>query len=268
MLNNYNGKAVLITGGTAGIGLATALVFGAMGAQLYLTYKWGSDDEATIYRQFLNVNATKPILIQADARNDDDTHVVFNHIHEGQLPLEVFVSNVAFAPTFNDFDSMSKRALFTGLEYSAWPLINYLHESKRRLGYLPRYVVGISSGGPDHFYPRYEAVAMAKSLMEVICRYLAVELLGTDSRINMLRVAAVKTRAIEATFGPDFVPFVEKYSNGHYFVQSEEAGKAVFALCSGFLDALSGQVVTLDHGYTFADNLSYLFAHRDQHGLT
>ena len=35
--NDLNGKAVLITGGTKGIGLATGLKFGAQGARTYLT---------------------------------------------------------------------------------------------------------------------------------------------------------------------------------------------------------------------------------------
>jgi len=32
------------------------------------------------------------------------------------------------------------------------------------------------------------------------------------------------------------------------------AGKVVFALCSGFLDAMNGQVITVDNGLPFRDN--------------
>ena len=46
MFNDFRGKAVLITGGTAGIGLATGLAFGRRGADCTLTYRWGSADEA------------------------------------------------------------------------------------------------------------------------------------------------------------------------------------------------------------------------------
>ena len=42
---DYRGKAVLVTGGTDGIGKATGLAFGAFGAQVYLTHRWGSADE-------------------------------------------------------------------------------------------------------------------------------------------------------------------------------------------------------------------------------
>ena len=45
MMKDYNGKVVLITGGTKGIGLATGLAFGRMGAQLWLTHRCGSANE-------------------------------------------------------------------------------------------------------------------------------------------------------------------------------------------------------------------------------
>jgi enoyl-[acyl-carrier-protein] reductase (NADH) len=35
----------------------------------------------------------------------------------------------------------------------------------------------------------------------------------------------------------------------------EDCGKAVFALCSGFLDAVNGQIITVDYGMPFQDNL-------------
>ena len=41
---DLRGKTALITGGTKGIGLASALALAEAGAQVYLTYKWGSAD--------------------------------------------------------------------------------------------------------------------------------------------------------------------------------------------------------------------------------
>ena len=45
MWNDFAGRAVLVTGGTRGIGLATGLAFGELGAAVTLTHKWGSVDE-------------------------------------------------------------------------------------------------------------------------------------------------------------------------------------------------------------------------------
>ena len=34
----------------------------------------------------------------------------------------------------------------------------------------------------------------------------------------------------------------------------EECGKAVLALCSGLLDAVNGQIISVDYGLPFRDN--------------
>ena len=64
MINiDFSDKSVLITGGTKGIGLSTALIFAQAGARTYLTYKWGMDDFTPLLEKFRKLNAPEPILI-------------------------------------------------------------------------------------------------------------------------------------------------------------------------------------------------------------
>lgn len=64
--NDFRNKAVLVTGGTKGLGLAIALAFGKEGAQTYLTYKWGSADMDAVTQAFVDAGAPKPRIIEAD----------------------------------------------------------------------------------------------------------------------------------------------------------------------------------------------------------
>jgi enoyl-[acyl-carrier-protein] reductase (NADH) len=47
------------------------------------------------------------------------------------------------------------------------------------------------------------------------------------------------------------------------FIACEEVANAILALCSGLMDGVSGQVIMVDRGTSFADNLMRLYNERD-----
>ncbi|MFH1532643.1 MAG: SDR family oxidoreductase [Pseudomonadota bacterium] len=266
--NDFTNKAVLVTGGTKGLGLAIGLAFGRQGAHVYLTHKWGSADEAGIFETFREAGATlPPVLVDADAAEDEDTQGLLDLIHGDHDHLEVFINNVSFAQVARGVAKYKKRDLFTSLGYSAWPLVGYLQHAKKIFGRYPRYVLGTSCDGPDNYYPGYDFVAASKTVMEVYCRYIATELLDDDVRINILRSRPVSTESLVATFGEEFEPFLRKYYGDDYFIEAGEVADAILALCSGLMDAVSGQVILLDRGVAFCDNLMRQFEHRREYGL-
>jgi enoyl-[acyl-carrier-protein] reductase (NADH) len=81
-------------------------------------------------------------------------------------------------------------------------------------------------------------------------------------RVNVIRSRAVKTDAFTDTFGAEFYGFLRNLTGDEWFVTPEEVGDAAFALCSGMFDAMTGQVVMVDRGNTFADGISWLYAER------
>src|SRR5690606_30274527 len=150
------------TGGTAGIGLATGLAFGARGAAVYLTHRWGSADEGELAAKFEAVGASAPIILEADVSQDEDTEALREKIGESHDGVEVLISNVSFAHVSQHHTDLSKKALKTSLTYSAWPFVGYLQKVKERFGKYPRYAVGMSSRGPEYFLPGYDFVAASK----------------------------------------------------------------------------------------------------------
>ena len=181
--------------------------------------------------------------------------------------LEVLVSNVCVAQMGTGLESLSKRALFKSLEYSSWPLVAYLQQAKEIFDGYPRYVIGTSSDGPDVFYEGYEYVALSKAVMETFCRYLSKRLLEEDIRINMVRTRNVITESALAIHGQDYPKFVRKYGGEGHFITCEEVGDTILALCSGLMDAMSGQVINVDRGGAFSDNLLRLYEKREEYGL-
>jgi NAD(P)-dependent dehydrogenase (short-subunit alcohol dehydrogenase family) len=267
-LNDFRGKAVVITGGTKGIGLATGLSFGREGAHVYATYKWGSASLDDVKRQFRDAGAPEPALVEADVSQDDETVALLERVKQDHDAVEVFVSNVCIVQPANGVESYKKRSLLKSLEYSAWPFVAYIKQMKKILGRYPRYAIGISSDGPDRYFSHYEFVAVSKAVMETLCRYLTHHLRGEDIRLNVLRTRNVLTDAIEEIFGPLYRDFIGKYAGPEYFVDAGEIGDCVLAMCSGMLDALNGQVIQVDKGIAFADSLMRLMDKREELGLS
>jgi NAD(P)-dependent dehydrogenase (short-subunit alcohol dehydrogenase family) len=258
-VNDLRGQAVLITGGTMGIGLGTALAFARRGAVCTLTYKWGSVEEQDLLDRFAREGLPAPFLVQADVANDEDTAALLETMRSRHASIYAFISNVSMALLTKSLDDYDKRALFKSIEYSAWPMFAYTQAIKQAFGTYPRYVVALSSAGPDSYCLNYDFVAASKSVMETLCRYMNYRLYDDGVRINIVRAGLVATESLKATFGPEFLAFAEQLQLKRQFTSVEEVAGAIFALCSGLMDGVSGQVIVVDRGSGFSDNLLGLY---------
>lgn len=267
MINDYRGKAVIITGGTMGIGLATGLAFGRAGARCFLTHRWGSADEDQVRAAFAEVGAPEPTIVEADVSRDADTDALLERVAHDHDGVEVFVSNVCVAQGNEGIQTLSRRALNKSLEYSAWPMVAYVQRIKRAFDRFPRYVVGVSSDGPATYYQNYEYVALSKAVMEVFTRYMSTHLMDDGVCVNAVRTRNVLTPSALAIHGEAYPAFINRFGGRSHELQPHEVGDTILALCSGLLDALSGQVITVDRGGSFSDNIMRLYRNREEYGL-
>jgi NAD(P)-dependent dehydrogenase (short-subunit alcohol dehydrogenase family) len=262
MLRDYRGKAVLVTGGTLGIGLATALAFGRHGARCTLTYRWGTADEEEIRARFRAVGAPEPFLVLADVSQPEDTRALLGELQRRHDRIEAFISNATGAAVVQDVDDLTERALLQSVRYSVWPTVDYLKQIREVFGCYPRYVVAMSSTGPDTFSRGYDFVAATKAALEALCSYLTYRLRHEDICINVLRTRAVRTEAFESTFGAAIYQFARRYASDQHFIRPEEVADVALCLCSGLLDGMRGQVVAVDRGAVFIDNVNWLYSQR------
>lgn len=267
MKDLYRGRTALITGGTKGIGLATALAFARHGAQTVLTYAWGSADEEELRRRFLALGAPEPLLVRADVTRSEDTAALLEEVKARVGPVEAFISNASVALVVRGMEDYTERGFMKSLRAAAWPTFDYLTAMKRVLGRYPRYAVVMSSDGPDRFTPGYDFVAASKAVTETLARYCCYRLKDEGVRVNVLRSRAIRTDSFDDTFGGDFYRFLGALVAEDWFMTPEQVGEAAFALCSGMFDGVNGQVIMLDKGNTFSDGISTLYERRERLGL-
>ncbi len=240
-----NGMCVVITGGTRGFGRATAIEFARAGARVVVTHRWGSADEEELTRSFEALRGGPPWIVESDAGDPAAVRDLMRAVRERYGRLDAVIVNTAVAKVTHDLNEMKRSSFELSLKYSAWPIVDLVQAAYEEFGRYPPYVIGVSSQGVDSCYPGYDLAGASKAALETFCRYLAVRLRSHGVRVNAVRPGFLDTASSRATCGDDEI---ERLRVEGLVLAAEGAAKVCVALCSGWLDAISGQVITADEG--------------------
>ena len=252
---DLSGNVVIVTGGTRGLGKAIGMEFSRTGATVFLTHRWGSVAEAELRAEFEHAGLPVPHIVESDVSDPQATRALMRVVQNQQTRLLAVVSNVAFAKVVDSVNDLKRESLELSLRYSAWPIIDLLSAAHETLGHYPRYALAISTDGGQLCHPGYDMVGIAKSALETLCRYLAVHLRAEGVRVNAIRCGPIDTDSLRATFGNDVV---DLKLPGHMLIDPHSVGRACIALCSGLLDSVTGQVITVDEGLSLLSPVTYL----------
>jgi len=257
---NLQSKSVLVTGGTRGLGKAIGLEFARAGATVFLTHRWGSVDEHELIAEFRAESLAAPHVVECDASDAEANRTLMATIKEHVGVLDVVVSNVAFAKVVRDIGDLKRSALELSVGYSAWPLVDLVQATQEVIGQFPRYVIGISSDGIEVCHDAYDLAGASKAALVTLCRYLALRLKRHGVRVNVIRSWFLDTVSFRATFG-DAVADAVKERVGGMFLDPRGVARACLALCSGLMDAVTGQVIVVDEGWSLVSSLAYITGH-------
>ena len=260
-------RVVLVTGGTKGIGKEIAMKFAEHGAQVIITYGWGSVEDEDIIADFTARGLPAPYLKQADVINNEDTIELLNDIKERFGKLDVFISNVSFTTLVKSMEDYKEANLLKSIEYSCWPMVEYTRQMKALFGVYPKYVLGLSSHGPDRFHKNYDFAAATKALNETLIKYLNYHFYEEEVIFNIVRTRPVITDSLLSTLGNEWVDFIAKYDIPFTHIELEEVAKVCYVMCSGLMDGVRGQTINADRGYDFAEGLQRLYMDQEVLGL-
>lgn len=261
---DFAGSGVIVTGGTRGLGQAIGLEFARCGATVFLTHRWGSADEEALCSQFVREGLPPPHIVESDASDPDAVRELMRYVGERSTPLTAVISNVAFAKTVDGIDDLKRTSLELSLRYSAWPIVDLLQAAKVTFGHYPRYAIAISTDGGAVCHPGYDMVGAAKAVVETLCRYLALHLKPEGVRVNAIRCGPLDTDSLRATFGDalaNLTPDGRLAGRPGLLLEPRVVARACVALCSGLMDGMTGQVVTVDEGLSLLSPITYLTGH-------
>jgi enoyl-[acyl-carrier protein] reductase III len=238
------GRSVLVTGGTRGIGKAIALrLVGDGAARVALGYLRNDSAAEAAAEEIRNAGA-EPILVRGNVASEK---VIAEFARHG--PYCAIVHNAA--------TGVIRAALETEDKHWDWTL----GTNARALLSLARAcapemeagssIVAVSSLGSQRVLENYVLVGTSKAALESVVRYLAVELAPRDIRVNAVSAGVVETEALQHFPNRD-----EMLRSGRArtpagrLVEPEDVAGAVAYLCSADAEMVRGHTLIVDGGYS------------------
>ncbi|WP_159732179.1 SDR family NAD(P)-dependent oxidoreductase [Sphingobacterium sp. 18053] len=241
-------KIAVITGGSSGIGLATAKKFVEEGAYVFITGRRQTELDKAVKEIGSNVTA-----VQGDVSNLDDLDNLFNIIKKEKGTLDIVVTSAGFVETAatlqvtpehfeKTFNINAKGTFFT--VQKAIPLLNDGGN-----------IVVVSSNVQWKGFPQYATYAASKAALRSFVRTWASELKDKQIRVNSISPGPIETPLMNGQFKSK----EEAEQTKKYFAEliplgrignPEEIATSILFLASSDSGYINAVDLVADGGYT------------------
>ena len=228
--------------------IAKSLV--AAGAECIFTHLPGEKMERRTSKAIEALGVENPTLISMDAGSDDDLDRVFGDLGN----IDFLVHSIAFADkdwlAEGKFTSTPREVFTQALDISAY---TYMAMANRAAPLMNDggSMVAMSYYGAEKAVPGYNVMGVAKSALESVTRYLAMELGEKNIRVNTISGGPLRTMSSMAVGGfSSILDLVEQKSPLKRNVTGEDVGEAAAWLLSEAASGVTGQVLHVDCGYS------------------
>ncbi|KAJ6635933.1 3-oxoacyl-[acyl-carrier-protein] reductase FabG [Pseudolycoriella hygida] len=189
---NFNGKVVLITGGSSGIGAGTAEYLAKLGATLALTGRNAENLKTTIEKCITSEDTPRPISIVGDITNESDAKMIIEKVIETFGRLDVLINNAGIIErgtientSLGQYDRVMNtnvRAMY----HLTMLAVPHLIASKGN-------IVNVSSVNGMRSFPGVLAYNISKSAVDQFTRCVALELAAKGVRCNSINPGVIVT---------------------------------------------------------------------------
>jgi enoyl-[acyl-carrier protein] reductase III len=240
--------AILVTGGSSGLGRAIAERFAGQGADVFVNYH--ADDAAAAEAEAAIAAAGGiPHLVKADVGTVEGVREVIDAVRARADRLDQLVHCAAKAVTGPLLD-LDPTELRESVVLNGLSLVDLVREAGPLLG-QGSVVFYLSSRGGRFVIPEYGALGTAKALGEHVVRYLAKELGPRGIRVITIAPGAVDTAALRAMFPGTYQDRLAAAATANPLgrgVELDDAAALVEQLCDPSLEMVNGQTITVDGG--------------------
>ncbi|MEL6307033.1 MAG: enoyl-ACP reductase [Chloroflexota bacterium] len=187
-----------------------------------------------------------------DVNQDDEVDAVFEKFKEKYGKLDILVHSIAFAPREalgGRFTDMKREDFKLTLESSAYSLVALAKRAEPLMDEGSS-IMTMSYYAAEKYIPDYNAMAIAKSALESITRYLAVDMGPQGIRVNAISAGPIKTLAAAGIPGfRSLIKHFDAVSPLGETVSVDDVGKTAVYLASDLSRMVTGEIIYVDSGY-------------------
>jgi len=242
MSKKLEGKIALITGGSAGIGLATAKQFVEEGAYVYIVGRRKPELEAAVASIGSNVTA-----IQGDVTNLADLDRIYAQISKEKGRVDIVFANAGGGPlvplgsiTEEHFDQVFNVNV-KALVFTVQKALPLMPDGGTII--LTGSIVGIKG------FPAFSIYSAAKAAVRNFARTWTTDLKDRSIRVNVISPGPIDTPLLNEAFSnPDDMKALASTVVMGRLGRPEEIAKAVTFLASGDASFITGAELFVDGG--------------------
>jgi len=240
---DFTNKNVIITGGTTGIGLATAKAFISAGANVWITGR----NAGNLQKAKEEINSPKLTTVVSDTSKLAEISVLEQAFAESGNKLDVLFLNAAIG-TFEPIEKVTEAnfdAQFNtnvkGHFFTLQKLLPHLADGAS--------VVFTSSSSATAANIGASVYSATKGAINKIAQIAANELAGRKIRVNIISPGPIATPGLDSVVPTEAQAFLAGATALQRLGHPDEIAKTVLFLASDAASYISGTEVVADGGY-------------------